>query len=152
MKDLGEASYILGIKIIRDRMHRKLSLSYQKYIETFLYKFKMNFYNDDKIPYDVLQKLSIKDCPTSTQDRLNETLLPYASAVGSLMYALMCTRPGLDYAVGVFSRFQSNPGESHWKGIKQVFCYLKHTKSYVLTYQANELQLIGYSDFDYKVV
>ena len=103
MKDLGEASYILGIKIIRDRMHRKLSLSQQKYIETLLHKFKMDFYSNGKIPYDVSKKLSKEDCPTSTQDRLNETLFPYAFAIGSLMYALMCTRPDLAYVVGVLS-------------------------------------------------
>ena len=74
----------------------------------------MDFYNNDKIPYDVSKKLSKKDFPTSTQDRLNETLFLYAFAIGSLMYALMCTRPDLAYVVGVLSRFQSNLEKSHW--------------------------------------
>ena len=113
MKDLSEASYIIGIKIIRDRMHRKLSLSQQKYIETLLHKFKMDFYNNGKIPYDVSKMLSEEDCPTPTQDRLNETLFPYAFIIGSLMYTLMCMRLDLAYVVGVLSIFQSNIGKSH---------------------------------------
>ena len=59
------------------------------------------------------KKLSKEDCPIFTQDRLNETLFPYAFAIGSLMYALMCMRPNLAYAMGVISIFQSNPRKSH---------------------------------------
>lgn len=44
--------------------------------------------------------------------------VPYASAVGSLMYAMVCTRPDLAHAVGVVSRFLSNPGKKHWEAVK----------------------------------
>ena len=44
--------------------------------------------------------------------------VPYQSVVGSLMYAMVCTRPDLSYAVGVVSRFMSNPGEAHWAVVK----------------------------------
>jgi hypothetical protein len=45
--------------------------------------------------------------------------VPYASVVGSLMYAQVCTRPGIAFANGMFGRFQKNPGPDHWKGIKK---------------------------------
>eukprot|EP00253_Pinus_taeda_P026901 PITA_26901 len=47
--------------------------------------------------------------------------VPYASAVGSLMYAMVCTRPDIAHAVGVLSRFISKPGKEHWTTVKRVF-------------------------------
>jgi hypothetical protein len=53
------------------------------------------------------------------------TRVPYANAIASLMYAMMCTWPDICYAVGLVSRFQSNPGQNHWKAIKRILRYLK---------------------------
>ena len=50
--------------------------------------------------------------------------IPYASTVGSLMYAMLCTRPDICFAVGVMSRYQSNPGMIHWMTINHVLKYL----------------------------
>ena len=61
--------------------------------------------------------------------------VPYASAVGSLMYAMVCTRPDIAHAVGVLSRFMSNPGKEHWTAVKRVFRYLRGTSDYGLCYQ-----------------
>ncbi|MCI62396.1 GDSL esterase/lipase 1-like, partial [Trifolium medium] len=44
--------------------------------------------------------------------------IPYASAIGSLMYAMVCTRPDIGHAMGVVSRFMSNPGKAHWEAVK----------------------------------
>ena len=55
--------------------------------------------------------------------------IPYASAVGSLMYAMVCTRPDIGYAVGVVSRFMSNPGKEHWNAVKWILWYLKGTSN-----------------------
>ena len=131
-------------------MHKKNLVCPNKNILRLLHKSRMDFYSNGKFPYDVSKKLSKKDCRTFTQDRLNETLFLYASTVGSSVYVLMCTRLDLANTVGVLSKFQSNLGKSHWQGVKQVFHYLKCIKSYVLTYQVDELQLIRYSNFDYQ--
>ena len=61
--------------------------------------------------------------------------VPYASAVGSLMYAMVCTRPDIAHAVGVLSRFMSNPEKEHWTTVKWVFRYLRGTSDYGLCYQ-----------------
>eukprot|EP00253_Pinus_taeda_P012446 PITA_12446 len=58
--------------------------------------------------------------------------VPYASAVGSLMYAMVCTRPDIAHAVGVLSRFTSKPGKEHWTAVKRVFRYLRGTSDYGL--------------------
>jgi len=76
--------------------------------------------------------------------------IPYASTVGSLMYAQVCTRLDIAFVVGVLGRYLSNPGMQHWKAAKHVMCYLKKTKWYMFTYQKSEnLEIIGYSDSDF---
>uniref|UniRef100_A0A2N9IT45 Integrase catalytic domain-containing protein n=1 Tax=Fagus sylvatica TaxID=28930 RepID=A0A2N9IT45_FAGSY len=121
MKDLGEASYILGIKIERDRVNRKLSLSQENYIDTLLEKFHMVDCLSGRIPYNNLRSLSQKDCPKNDQETLDPKLYPYASAVGSLMYLMICTRPDIAFAVGMVSRFQSNPGKIALDGYSMDF-------------------------------
>jgi hypothetical protein len=54
--------------------------------------------------------------------------VPYASAVGSIMYAVRCTRPDVAFAQNIFSRYQQNPGESHWTAVKNTLKYLRATK------------------------
>ncbi|XP_074266262.1 secreted RxLR effector protein 161-like [Silene latifolia] len=76
--------------------------------------------------------------------------IPYASAVGSIMYAQVCTRPDIAYAVGVLGRYQSNLGVDHWKAAKKVLRYLQGIKDYMLMFRRTEnLEVVGYSDSDY---
>ncbi|XP_075077048.1 secreted RxLR effector protein 161-like [Nicotiana tabacum] len=75
--------------------------------------------------------------------------IPYASLVGSLMYAQVCTRTYIAFAVGLLGRYQSNPGLDHWKAGKRVLRYFQGTKDYKLTYKySDSLEVIGYSDSD----
>ncbi|RVW66143.1 Retrovirus-related Pol polyprotein from transposon TNT 1-94 [Vitis vinifera] len=60
--------------------------------------------------------------------------VPYSSVVGSLMYAMVCTRPDLAFAVSVVSRFMSNPGKAHWEAVKWIMRYLKGSSSVCLVY------------------
>ncbi|CAH9103289.1 unnamed protein product [Cuscuta europaea] len=77
-------------------------------------------------------------------------LIPYASVVGSLMYAQVCTRPDIAYVSGMLGRYQSNPGLDHWKAAKKVLRYLQGTKEYKLTYQRSiNLEVVGYCDSDF---
>ncbi|RVW44023.1 Retrovirus-related Pol polyprotein from transposon TNT 1-94 [Vitis vinifera] len=115
MKDLGEASYVIGIEIHRDR--------------------------------DIFCELQ---CPKNDLEKKQMDKIPYASAVGSIMYAQVCTRPDIAYVVGMLGRYQSNPGIDHWKAVKKVLRYLQGTKDYMLTYRRTDnLEIIGYSDSDY---
>ena len=75
------------------------------------------------------------------------TRVPYSNAIGSLMYAMMCTRPNIYYAMGLVSRYQSNPGRKHWNDVKRILAYLKGT-DYSLCYQGGVLCLITYTDDD----
>ncbi|KAJ9562152.1 hypothetical protein OSB04_007312 [Centaurea solstitialis] len=74
----------------------------------------------------------------------------YAQLIGSLMYAQVCTRPDLAYAVGILSRFQQNPTKDHWTAGKKVLRYLQKTKAHMLVYrQVKTLELVGYTDSDF---
>ena len=73
----------------------------------------------------------------------------YQSAVGSLMYAMVCTRPDIAYAVGVVSWFMSNPGEAHWAVVKWILRYLRDTSKLFLCFGNGDPVLQGYTDAYY---
>ncbi|XP_037494551.1 secreted RxLR effector protein 161-like [Jatropha curcas] len=60
------------------------------------------------------------------------------------------TRPDICFAVGMVSRFQSNPGREHWTAVKHIIKYLKRTRDYRLVYQSDDLVPIGYTDSDFQ--
>ncbi|CAA7022588.1 unnamed protein product [Microthlaspi erraticum] len=123
MKDMGEASYVIGIEIFRDR---------------------------SQAPIQKGDKFSKMQCPKNELERKEMERIPYASVVGSLNYVQTCTRPDITFAVGMLGRYQSNPGMDHWKAAKKVLRYLQGTKEHMLTFRrSNHLEIIGYSDSDY---
>ena len=71
-------------------------------------------------------------------------VIPYASAIGSIKYAMLCTRPDVNLAVSLVGRYQSNPGKEHWTAVKNILKYLKRTKDMFLVY--GELVIKGYVD------
>jgi hypothetical protein len=76
--------------------------------------------------------------------------IPYASAIGSLMYAQVCTCPDLAFATGIFGRYHKNPEKVHWIGIKKALCYCQGTKDFMLTYRrSDKLEVVGYIDADF---
>ena len=150
MKDLGDASYVLGIQIIRDRKNRLLALSQASYIDKVLARFSMQNSKKGLLPTRHGISLSKQQCPKTPQEEEDMRRIPYASAVGSLMYAMLCTRPDICYAVGVVSRYQSNPGQEHWIAVKHVLKYLRRTRDYMLVYSGGDLNLLGYTDSDFQ--
>ena len=78
--------------------------------------------------------MSAEQCPKTQEEEEDMSRVPYASAVGILMYAMVCTRPDIAHAVGVLSRFMLKLGNEHWTTMKQVFRYLCGTRDYGLCY------------------
>ena len=74
----------------------------------------------------------------------------FSSAVGSLMYDMLCTRPDIYYAVGIVSQNQSDPREEHWIAVKHILKYLRRTNDYMLVYSSGSLETIGYTDSDFQ--
>ena len=152
MKDLGEASYILGIKIYRDRSKRMLGLSQSMYIETIVKRFGMENSKRGLIPIRHGIYLSKEMSPQTPEEREAMSRVPYASAIGSLMYAMLCTRPDIAYAVSVTSRYQADPGIQHWTAVKSILKYLRRTKDLFLVYggMEDDLKLVGFTDSSFQ--
>ena len=134
MKDLGEAAYILGIKIYRDRSRRLIGLSQSTYLDKILNKFRMDGSKKGFLPMLQGTTLSKTQSPATAKDRDAMDKIPYASAIGSIMYAMLCTRPDVAHAISLTSRYQSDPGVEHWTAVKNIFKYLRRTKDMFLVY------------------
>ena len=89
MKDLGEAAYILGIKIYRDRSQRLLCLCQSGYIDKVLKRFSMQDSKRGFLPMSHGIKLSKSLTTKGERERIDK--IPYASAIGSIMYAMLYT-------------------------------------------------------------
>jgi hypothetical protein len=118
MKDLGAAKKILGMRITRDRKNRKLTLSQGEYIEKVLERFRMQNEKPVSTPLASHFKLTKEMCPKTQEEIEYMSRVPYLSAVGSLMYAMVCTRPDIAHTVGVVSRYMNNPSKEHWEAVK----------------------------------
>ena len=113
MKNLGPARQILGMQIPRDRKAKKLWLSQEKYIERILERFNMKHAKPVNTPLGAHFKLRNKSCSSSKKEKKDIASTIYSSTVGSLMYAMVCTRPDIAHAIGVVSRFMVNLGKDH---------------------------------------
>ncbi|RVW30557.1 Retrovirus-related Pol polyprotein from transposon TNT 1-94 [Vitis vinifera] len=125
MKDLGAAKQILGMRIIRDKANGTLKLSQSESMKKVLSRFNMNEAKPVSTPLGSHFKLSKEQSPKTEEERNNMSKVPYASAIGSLMYAMVCTRSDIAHAVGIVSRFMSRPGKQHWEAVKWILRYLK---------------------------
>ncbi|KAH9680375.1 Integrase catalytic domain-containing protein [Citrus sinensis] len=134
MKDLGNAKRILGIDIVRDIAAGTLFLSQSRYTSKVLERFQMMDSKPVLTPLGAQFKLSDYMSPTSDAEEVQMADIPYSQVVGSLMYAMVCTRADIAYAVNVVSRFMSNPGKLHWDAVKWVMRYLKGTLDHGLMY------------------
>ena len=113
MKDLGEASYILGIRIVRERSKRLIGLSQNTYLDKVLKRFSMENSKNGELPIQSNAKLSKTQSPSTEAEIAEMSRVPYASAVSSIMYAMTCTRPDVAFALSMVSRYQGNRGRAH---------------------------------------
>nr|GFB13142.1 hypothetical protein [Tanacetum cinerariifolium] len=105
IKDLGEVAYILGIKIYRDRSRPLIGLCQSAYIEKILKRYCMENSKRESIPMQEKLKLSKSQGASTPAELKRMQNVQYASAVGSIMYAVRCTHPNVAFAQNVTSRF-----------------------------------------------
>jgi hypothetical protein len=78
-------------------------------------------------------------------------VIPYASAIRSIMYTILSTHPDVSYALSATSRYQSNYGEAHWTIVKNILKYMKRTKETFLVFGGEEeLVVKGYNDASFE--
>ena len=105
-----------------------LFLSQRNYIQKVLRHFNMHDSSRVNTPIAPHFKLSSAQCPTKDEDLKYMSKVPYFSAVGSLMYDMVCSRPDLSYAMSLVTRYVANPGRTHWEAVKWIFKYLCGTE------------------------
>ena len=91
-------------------------------------------------------KLTKKMCPKTQEELDYMSKVPYSSAVGSLMYAMVCTRLDIMRAVGVVRRYMNNLGKEHWMAIKWILRYLRGTIAHALCFGGSNTVLQSYFD------
>ncbi|KAL5556131.1 hypothetical protein UlMin_038367 [Ulmus minor] len=104
-----------------------------------------------KIPFAGHFKFSSDQCPNLDEEKKEMEKVPYSSAVGSVMFTMVSTRPDISHAISVLSKFMSNPEKEYWLGMKWLLRYLKGSSDVGLIYKkrGNSIWLEGYSDLDY---
>jgi hypothetical protein len=149
MKYMGEAAYVLGIKIYRDISRRLLALSQSTYLDKVLRRFRME--NSKKENLSIVKGMSLsvtQSLATQKKKKSEMSNIPYASAIGSIMYVVQSTRLDVALALSLTIRYHSNPGISHWNVVKGILKNLRNMKDMVLVYGGNEeeLSIKGYVD------
>lgn len=106
MKDMGEASYVIGIEIHTNRARGILGLSQETYINKVLERFRMKDCSPSIAPIVKGDRFNLNQCSKNDLEREQMKNIPYASAVGSLMCAQVCTRPDIAFAVGMLGNIR----------------------------------------------
>ena len=149
MKDLGTAKQILGMRIIRDKANGTLKLSQSEYVKKVLNRFNMNEAKPVSTPLGSHFKLSKEQSPKTEEEMDHMSKVPYVSAIGNLMYAMVCTRPDIAHAMGVVSKFMSRPGKQYQEVVKWILRYLKGSSDTCLCFTSTNLKLEGYVDANF---
>ncbi|GMI77806.1 hypothetical protein HRI_001449800 [Hibiscus trionum] len=141
MKELGELKHFLGLEV--EHMKEGIFLGQQKYAKDLLQRYGMLDCKPISTPMDPNIKLQIDEGKD-----LEDTTM-YRQLVGSLIY-LTLSRPDITYAVGVASRYMSNPKKPHLDAVRRILRYVKGTINFGILYKkVKECQMIGYCDADY---
>ena len=144
MKDLGDAKWILQMEVTQSDDQKKVTLSQSQYIEDILERHSMANCHPVKTPME--SRLSL---PVLTESEVD--VIIYQQLIGSLMYAMVCTRPDISYAVGVVAHHVTVPGHIYMKAVKCIYRYLCGTSDYKLIYHTTKgpNKPVIYSDSDW---
>lgn len=150
MKDMGEISSILGIRVIRNREERTISLDQAAYINRILKRFNMQNCNAVSSPLEAGQRISKEMCANNDDEKQKMVDIPYRQAIGSLMFLAQITRPDISFPVNLMSRYCESPGMGHWGAVKRILRYIKGTSNYKIVYDGNKDDVLyGFSDADW---
>jgi hypothetical protein len=135
MTDIGPIQQFLGIQVVRDRQARTIHINQAPYIESVLKRFQMDNCNGVSTPMEPNIQLEAA-LPSYTASR--DHLLEYQQAIGSIMYAMLGTRPDLAFTVSTLSKYCSNPTPEHALAVRRTLRYLRKTINVGITYGGQE--------------
>jgi hypothetical protein len=148
--DGGEMRWYLGFAIKRDRAARTISINQRAYIEAMLNKFRLTNAKPVSTPMESGAHFTREQGPSTPTQAMRMCGVPYAEAIGCVLWPVMITRPDCAFAIGILSQFVQNPGNAHWEALKRVMVYLGVTKDLWLTFGGRTQKLIeGFCDSDY---
>ncbi|KAM7513548.1 hypothetical protein LguiA_003131 [Lonicera macranthoides] len=142
MSMMREMNYFLGLQV--KQCKDGIFVNQEKYVKELLKKFDMEGAKSMSTPMSSTLKLD-KDESGKSVD-----IKKYRGMIGSLLY-LTASRPDLAHAVGMVSRYMSNPGKEHWNAVKWVLRYLQGTKSLGIVFERKDGadSVAGFVDSDY---
>jgi hypothetical protein len=147
-KPLGEISKILGVRVVRDRANRTIYLDQQQYLRSILDKFG---FHEPPHTSKCHPSANYEDYSPSTDDDTRIDPSQYQQIVGSLMFAMILTRPDIAFSLGKLSQHMSDPCERHGKALKKLMRYLNFTTSQKLRFGPSGAHrgFVVYSDADW---
>jgi transposase InsO family protein len=153
MEDLGEAVFILGIEIKRDRAIRTLSIGQSAYISSLLERHGMINCKPVSVPMNRKNSNQLVKSPAGYL-ATDESIREYQAIIGGIMFAMLCTRPDIAFAVITLAQFSSNPSPVHVIALNRLLCYLRGTIKQTITYTGigdpqSDPTLAGYCDADW---
>ena len=149
MEDLGEASFVLGIEIVRDRAHRTLTIRQGAYTRALVQRHGMEDCN--AVAHPMVEGAQLQQSDSQATD---SAIREYQSIIGGIMWAAVCTRPDIAFAAARLSQYASNPSKEHKQAAMRVLRYLKGTPDQGITYRGvdpatAQPPLIAYCDSDW---
>jgi hypothetical protein len=151
---MGPIKWCLGLEITRTADY--MYVTQMNYVSEILERFNMQDSASVPTPAFTKVKLTSDDCPIEGTDEWQEMKnVPYAEAVGCLIYASVRTRPDITVALQDVARFTKNPGRVHWTAVKRILRYLKGTINMGLRYEKrlyghkNKITMVTYTDADH---
>ena len=128
-----------------------IGLSQNTYLDKVLKRFSMENSKKGELPIQSNAKLSKTQSPSTEAEIAEMSQIPYASTVGSIMYAMTCTRPDVAFALSMVNRYQGNPGRAHWTAVKNILKYLRRTKEWFLILSGiDDFRVWGYVTLVFK--
>jgi len=154
MKDLGQAQFVLGIAVQRDRTLKTITISQSAYVRSILSRFRQDNSKPAFTPLDAGARLSKADSPIEgSVEHLAMANVPYLQAVGAIMFLMLATRPDLAFAITKLAQFSRNPGLKHWRALQRLLRYVGGTELFGIKYGATrssaQLNIVGYCDSDW---
>ena len=146
-RDLGEASYFIGMELTRDRAARTLHISQRQYVIDMLQRFSMQDANAVDVPMAADTKLHKA---ADGEEPLDTTRYPYRELIGTLLFLSVCTSPDIACVVNKLTRYMSVPTIKHWEAAKKLLRYVGGTKDLGLTYGGGMEEPLGYCDADHN--
>jgi hypothetical protein len=143
VRDLGPATYFLGMELSHDREAPSLKLTQKKLMGELNNRYGLAYARARSVPQAAGEKLRKEGEPLDT------VRFPYSECVGSQLYLSVCTRPDIAQAVGVLARYMAAPTIVHWEAALGVVCYLVGIVDYGLTFGGSSEIFVGYYDANY---